>query len=309
MGKIFSKGLAPRPVSLKVEKQIGQGADGSVHKGRLGTHPVAVKKVGQLLIDHSKQAKENLETVVEDFRIEYEQLSKIEHPNLVKLYGIYEEGRNDQDSGALIVMDLMETNLETFLKKNAGAITFDKQVDICQQIATALLFLHSLKPDKVHGNLTVRNVFVNLDATDVKLSDIGGMKFRPSDIQLLGAKYPSLMPYLPPELPKGNKWTRKSDIFSFGVLMLQIATQKSPIPGVVVMIGQPEVERRKSDLNELSNDHLLKPVILQCLKDDPSERPSIRELYDFLNNLRVSLIYLGIKVTYYCRKETRLHYL
>ena len=78
------------------------------------------------------------------------------------------------------------------------------------------------------------------------------------------------------------RFTDKGDIFSLGVLMLQVATQDPPSCGLVMREGQPEVERRAADLSRLPANHPLRPLILQCLQDDPAKRPSCSEILSHL---------------------------
>ena len=78
------------------------------------------------------------------------------------------------------------------------------------------------------------------------------------------------MVFMPPEaLSQNPHYNEKVDIFSFGVLMLEIATQQVPQPGM---------ERRKVDLDCMPEGHPLKPLILVCLENDPHDRPCIMEL-------------------------------
>ena len=74
-------------------------------------------------------------------------------------------------------------------------------------------------------------------------------------------------------------FTDKGDIFSFGVVVLQVATQHRPSSGLVNIGAMPEVERREGDLARLPDEHPLKPIVLKCLKDDPAERPSCHQVY------------------------------
>ena len=95
---------------------------------------------------------------------------------------------------------------------------------------------------------------------------------------------PGHVMYLPPEaLVRNAHYNEKIDIFSFGVLMLEIATQCPP-SGKLSGIGKvPEIDRRAEDLSLLPEDHPLKPIILQCLRDDPGERPDSGAVFRMLS--------------------------
>ena len=79
---------------------------------------------------------------------------------------------------------------------------------------------------------------------------------------------------MPPEsLVKNAHYNEKIVVFSLGVLMLEIATQQLSLCEPPEIGTVPEINRRAKDLSLLPEDHPLKPIILQCLRDDPGERP------------------------------------
>ena len=120
---------------------------------------------------------------------------------------------------------------------------------------------------------------MNEDGSVVKISDLGHAKFRPSSVMYLTTKAPGCIPYMPPEcLEDRPHFTDKGDVFSLGVVALQVSTQEPPSCGFQGIGTQKEVERRSVDLAKLPADHPLKPAILQCLQDDPAKRPSSREI-------------------------------
>ena len=280
MGKVFSL-LAPRPDRLRIGPEISRGAYGTVYSGTLGGRPVAVKKVHQLLLDYASESEEALEAVLEGFRRECELLEAAKHANVVEFLGVFH-----QDGSALLVMELMEQTLERFLKEKRGNLSQEKQMYICLQVVSGLLFLHQHDPQILHRDLTAKNVLMTKDGSIAKISDLGQAKFRPSSVMYLSTKAPGCLLYMPPEcLVETNKssgakarFTDKGDIFSLGVLMLQVATQDPPSCGLVMREGQPEVERRAADLSRLPANHPLRPLILQCLQDDPAKRPSCSEV-------------------------------
>ena len=284
MGRVFSR-LAPRPDRLKIGPKISRGAYGTVYSGTLGGRPVAVKKIHQVLMDYASESEEALEAVLDGFRRECELLEAAKHANVVEFLGVFH-----QDGSALLVMELMEQTLEKFLKEKKGTLSLEKQIGICLQVASGLLFLHQHGPQILHRDLTAKNVLMNKDGSIAKISDFGQAKFRPSSVMYLSTKAPGCLLYMPPEcLVKTDqksgakpRFTDKGDIFSLGVLLLQITTQEPPSVDLVIIKGQPEVERRAADLAALSSNHPLRAIILQCLLDDPAERPSCSEVLHYL---------------------------
>ena len=274
MGEVFSRVFAPRPDALKVGDEISRGAYGAVHRGTLGKNPVAIKKMHQLLLDCARERREELEGILKRFRDECELMEAAKHANVVEFIGVFE-----QDGSALLVMELMHQTLEEFLEKNQGTLPLWQQVRICLKIALGLSFLHHHDPQILHRDLTAKNVLMNEDGSVVKICDLGQAKFRPSSVTYLTTKVPGCIAYMPPEcLEDRPHFTDKGDVFSLGVVALQVSTQEPPSVGFVIVKGQKEVERRSADLAKLPADHPLEPTILQCLQDDPAKRPSSREM-------------------------------
>ena len=172
MGNIFSL-FAPRPDELKIGPEISRGAYGTVHSGTLGRRPVAVKNVHQLLMDYASESEEALEAVMEGFRRECELLEAAKHANVVEFLGVFH-----QDGSALLVMELMEQTLEKFLKEKRGNLSQEKQMYICVQVVSGLLFLHQHDPQILHRDLTAKNVLMGKDGSIAKISDLGQAKFR-----------------------------------------------------------------------------------------------------------------------------------
>ena len=232
-------------------------------RGFLGDKVVAVKK-----FNHTEQS--------DTIRRDCELLEAARDPHIVEFLGAY----NDERFGPLLVMELMDQTLGKYLEDNRGKLSKNKQVDICQQIASGLRFLHHCDPPIFHYDLTSKNVL--LKGNKVKVSDIGKPKFRWSNLSYNQES----VPYMPPECFRDNhSYDDKGDVFSFGVVMLETATQKPP-----VCLGgtMPEMERRANALSQVQDDHPLKALIQNCLKDDPKERPNIEEVHSKLHQLQPS---------------------
>ena len=280
MGNVFAK-LFPRADTLIVTDRIGKGGYGEVFRGTLGSRPVAVKKIYDILIEAARENEETLERMIGEFRRECDLLKAAKHPNVVEFIGVFNQGEGEES--ALLIMELMEQTLEQFLRDSRGTLLREQQIAICLQVVSGLLFLHQHDPQILHRDLTAKNVLMNKDGSFAKISDFGQAKFRPTSVQYLTTRQPGTILYMPPEaLVDKPRFTDKGDIFSLGVLMLQVATQEPPSCGLVIVKGQPEVERRAADLSRLPADHPLRPLILQCLQNDPAKRPSCSEVLHYL---------------------------
>ena len=273
-----------RTDGLRIVSEISRGANGTVYSGTLGGRPVAVKKMHQLLPDHAGESEEALEAVLEGFRCECELSEAAKHPNVVEFLGVL-----NQDGSVLLVMELMDQTLECFLQKKRGTLSQEKQIDICRQVASGLLFLHQHDPQILHRDLSAKNVLMNKEGSIAKISDFGQAKFRPTSVMYLSTRQPGAIMYMPPEVLVANPhFTDRGDVFSLGVLMLQIATQTAPSVGFICIGGMPEVKRRADDLDILPTNHPLMPLILQCLQDNPAQRPSCSVVWKELCSLHVS---------------------
>ena len=173
----------------------------------------------------------------------------------------------------VLVMELMKENLRRYLEQNRGQLSRQKQLEICISIVRGLRFLHTRTPPIVHRDLTDKNILLAVDGL-VKIGDLGQSRLKTADYFSTGQ--PGAIPFMSPEaMQQQSHYNEKLDMFSLGVLMLEVATQQPPCVGLVGIGRDPELQRRREDLSKLDADHPLRPLILSCLKDDPKERPDI----------------------------------
>ena len=98
-----------------------------------------------------------------------------------------------------------------------------------------------------------------------------------------------MVSFMPPEClrAEGAKYDESLDVFSLGVLFLEIGTQQTPAPNIEGIGTIHEVKRRKKDLRRLNLLHPLEQFILLCLSDNPKQRPKAAELEMALSRLDV----------------------
>ena len=190
----------------------------------------------------------------------------------------------DDELGPILVMEKMKENLRQFLK-NKMKLSIQEQIRISLEITQGVAFLHQLTPPMVHRDLNDKNVMFTFDGV-AKIGDFGQSKLK-KDIYLT-SKMPGMISFMPPECQRetGNKYDESLDVFSLGVLMLEISTQQLPISHLLGIGVTPEVDRREDNLKKMSKVHPLKPFILLCLSDDPKERPKATELEMVLPSLK-----------------------
>ena len=266
--------------SLKFGEEIGRGAYGTVHKGTYQGKPVAIKRIHRLLLENARYHQSDYDHVQQEFVRECDLLASLEHPHVVKFIGVF-----DVKGDKALVMELLHGTLKDYLskKKDAG-MEVDEACRITFQIVEGLKYLHGHDPPLVHRDLNGKNVLFT-ETGLVKISDLGQAKYRPSDLGYLTTKAPGCLPYMAPEvLGKDPQYTEKMDMFSLGVLMLQIVTLLDPAPDLQGIGVVAEVERRRDHLKLVEETHPLRIPIVTCLENDPKKRPSAdSEMFSRLN--------------------------
>ncbi|RWR74630.1 Protein kinase domain-containing protein [Cinnamomum micranthum f. kanehirae] len=208
----FSKAEIENAISLSTHKvSLGAGSAGRVYKGVLPS--------GQLVaIKHIYKSSKT-----DTFRREVEGLSRIRHPNLVCLFGCCEE-----DGEQYLVYEYCPYgNLAQHLLRSDSVLSWDKRVKILRDCALALRFLHSY-PDGhiVHRDLT--NILLT-ENMDPKLSDFGLAKILGMEESKVFTDVRGTLGYMDPEYMINAKLTCASDVYSFGIVALQILSGKRVI--------------------------------------------------------------------------------
>ena len=255
-------GYLPKPKGLVIEGEIARGAYCTVHRGTLDGKPVAVKRIHNILLEPASDIKRRL--------VQARNLLSSDHPGFVNIIGAY----YDKQAGeTMLVMELMKKNLEQYLAEVKGHLSVAEQCMMCRDIASALVYLHQQDPPIAYCDLTSKNILISFDG-QVKLGVCDQAQQKPP-----GGYFDELAPgcvvYMPPEtLRRGARYDEKIDVFSLGVVMTEIATQHPPSVGLMNIGIVKEIKRRQSDLSKIPEDHPLKPIILQCLQDNPVDKPN-----------------------------------
>ena len=282
-----------RNVQLLKNETLGTGSYGAVCKAKCDQLICAAKLLYPVLFqmqapDPGKEHRQPFQRFKEECRF----LSRVNHPNIVQYLGTY----CDPDTNApVLLMELMDESLTHFLESSPGDIPYHIQVNLSQDIAQALAFLHA--NGIIHRDLSSNNVLL-IAGSRAKVSDFGMSKF--SDVSATHLATMTMCPgtpaFMPPEaLDEPPVYTEKLDNFSFGVIIVQIITRQFPSPGdrfetvlipsprdptnkVKSRVAIPEVERRQVHINQIDTTHPLLPFALECLKDEAVERPSSQQL-------------------------------
>ncbi|KAM0853823.1 hypothetical protein ACQ4PT_050822 [Festuca glaucescens] len=193
--------------------KIGEGGFGSVFRGRLRDGTVVAVKVLSAI---SKQG-------IKEFFTELTAISDIVHENLITLVGCCAEG-----SHRILVYNYLENNslAHTLLGKGYSSIRFNwrVRVKIAVGIAHGLAFLHEeIRPPIIHRDIKASNILLDKDLTP-KISDFGLARLLPPNATHVSTRVAGTIGYLAPEYAVRGQVTKKSDIYSFGVLLLEIVS-------------------------------------------------------------------------------------
>ncbi|GMP23974.1 hypothetical protein CsSME_00001395 [Camellia sinensis var. sinensis] len=199
--------------------KIGMGGYGIVYKCSLH-HTIAAVKVL-----HSKEAHRN-----KQFQQELEILSNIHHPHLLILLGAC------PDHGCLVYEYMENGSLEDRLlrKNNTPPIPWFDRYRIAWEIASALVFLHNSKPQPIiHRDLKPANILLDHNFVS-KIGDVGLSKMLNSESSAISTLSKDTGPvgtlcYIDPEYQRTGLISQSSDVYAFGMVILQLLTAKPAI--------------------------------------------------------------------------------
>ncbi|CAM6068457.1 unnamed protein product [Sphagnum tenellum] len=277
--------------------KLGEGGFGAVYKGILldGTH-VAVK-----LLNKSHQQ-------VSEFLNEIVLMTGVRHKNLVKVKGCSLQGTQ-----RLIVFEFVENkNLAEALWdrpiKNVLLLDWTMRFNICVGIAHGLIYLHEyLQPRIIHRDIKASNILLDKDLNP-KIADFGLARLFPEDISHLStAHIAGTMGYLSPEYATLGQLSEKVDVFSYGVLLLEIVSGRKNIDlsletnkiYLLQWACSLHEQDRLTDLidqrlnNNVSDDEAQRVinVALLCVQTSATRRPSMsRVLAMLLNEVDVEVV-------------------
>ncbi|CAN6443558.1 unnamed protein product [Victoria cruziana] len=281
--------------------KIGEGGFGPVYKGTLpdGTI-IAVKQ----LSSRSRQGNR-------EFLNEIGMISALQHPNLVKLFGCCIEGNQ-----LMLVYEYLENNsLARALfgpPENRLTLDWPTRSSICIGIAKGLAYLHEESTLKiVHRDIKATNVLLDKDL-NAKISDFGLAKLDEGDNTHISTRIAGTIGYMAPEYATRGYLTDKADVYSFGIVALEIASGKSNTTPMTeedggFLLDTAYVLQEKGCLREMVDPSLgsnfseeealrMLKVALLCTSPSPSLRPKMSVIVDMLEG-RTEVYHVPIVAT------------
>ncbi|KAL6652027.1 hypothetical protein ACP70R_010952 [Stipagrostis hirtigluma subsp. patula] len=282
---VFSYGeLRTATENFSSSNLLGEGGYGSVYKGKLTDgRVVAVKQLSET----SRQGKKQ-------FATEIETISRVQHRNLVKLYGCCLEGNKP-----LLVYEYLENGSLDKALFGSGRLNLDwpTRFEICLGIARGLAYLHEESSIRVvHRDIKASNVL--LDANLIpKISDFGLAKLYDDKKTHVSTKVAGTFGYLAPEYAMRGHMTEKVDVFAFGVVVLETVAGRPNFDNtldedkvyILEWVWQLYEEKHPLDmvdpkLAEFNGDEMLRAihVSLLCTQGSPHQRPSMSRAVSML---------------------------
>ncbi|XP_072968407.1 putative serine/threonine-protein kinase isoform X2 [Typha angustifolia] len=286
--KLFSYGeLKSATDNFHQGNKIGRGGFGTVYKGILRSgQEVAVK----VLSAESRQG-------VKEFLTEIDVITNVKHPNLVELVGCCVEADN-----RILVYEYLENNSldHALLGPNSDPrkLDWNTRSAICLGVAKGLAYLHEeLQPHIVHRDIKASNILIDRNCVP-KIGDFGLAKLFPDNITHISTRVAGTTGYLAPEYALHGQLTRKADIYSFGVLILEIVSGRSSSKMLwtemdkllLEWIWQLYEEGRLKEavdpvLKEYPEEQVIQyiKVALFCTQAAAGRRPSIQQVVEMMS--------------------------
>jgi serine/threonine protein kinase len=243
----------------EIVSTIGVGATSRVDKAHdtLIDRTVALKTFG-----HGFGSEELQKQFVREAQI----LGRLSHPNIVSIYDL---GTNE-DGSAYLVMEFVPGKTLESVMASQGALPLSRVGVWAGDLANALNRAH--RAGIIHGDVKPANIFVT-DEGHIKLGDFGIARFA---TQLSGTgKLVGTPAYLSPEQIKGEPQDHRSDIFSLGIILYQLATGVRPFDGSSVAAVCAQIVAAEPPPPSRHNPELPKEfdrIVMRCLAKDPSAR-------------------------------------
>ncbi|XP_023519992.1 LEAF RUST 10 DISEASE-RESISTANCE LOCUS RECEPTOR-LIKE PROTEIN KINASE-like 1.2 [Cucurbita pepo subsp. pepo] len=272
-------------------KELGDGGCGTVYYGKLPDgREVAVKRLF-----------ENNYRRVEHFMNEVEILTRLRHPHLVTLYGC--TSRHCRE--LLLVYEFIPNGtVADHLhgeRAKPGELPWHTRLKIAIETASALAFLHA--SETIHRDVKTTNILLDSNF-GVKVADFGLSRLFPTQASHVSTAPQGTPGYLDPEYHECYQLTIKSDVFSFGVVLVELISSK---PAVDITRHRHEINLWTMAINKIGGDELhefvdpclgfetdervrdmicgVAELAFQCLQSVKDTRPTMSEALEILKNI------------------------
>ncbi|XP_031285676.1 calcium/calmodulin-regulated receptor-like kinase 2 [Pistacia vera] len=250
---------------------LGQGSFGPVYKAAMPTGGVAAVKV---LASNSNQGEK-------EFQTEVCLLGRLHHRNLVNLIGYCV----DKGQHMLIYEFMSNGSLENHIYSEEKVLSWEERFEIVLDISHGIEYLHEgAVPPVIHRDLKSANILLD-HSMRAKVADFGLSKEEVFDGRNSGLK--GTYGYIDPAYISTNKFTMKSDIFSFGIIIFELITAIHPHQNLMEYVnlacmspdGADEIlDKKLVGACNIEEVRALARMAQKCLHKTPRKRPSIGEV-------------------------------
>ncbi|CAN1328057.1 G-type lectin S-receptor-like serine/threonine-protein kinase At1g11330 [Linum perenne] len=281
--------------NFSLQNKLGQGGFGPVYKGKLGEgREVAVKRL-------SRSSGQGLV----EFRNEVILIAKLQHRNLVRLLGCCIHGEEKM----LVYEYMPNKSLDSFIfdESKRKLLDWNKRFSIIEGIAQGLLYLHKYSRVRIiHRDMKASNILLDGNLNP-KISDFGMARiFNTNVLEANTNRVVGTYGYMSPEYAMEGTFSIKSDVFSFGVLLLEIVSGRKnhglvhldpPInlvgytwqlwkEGMPLQLMDPTLEEDSYDKNQILR---CINVGLLCIEYNAEDRPTMSEVISMLTSEAMQL--------------------
>ena len=262
-----TKGLEPEPKisDFQILKELGAGSFGHVY---LVSHKITKAQYAIKAIDKRDKSNQNEKPY---FRREIEVMYKIHHPNVVKLFGHFED-----NNYCYFIMEYIEKGNIYNLIPHDGKKKLNTKIvaSLIKDVISAVYYLHHMKPIIIHRDIKPENVLLG-EGLVSKLTDFGWSNYMQEDEKRKTVCGTPI--YLAPEIIKEEGHDEKVDVWCIGVLLFELITGNVPFQGNdLESLKENILHLRIAWPKDINTD--AKNLIKKILKLDPGSRISLEEM-------------------------------
>jgi len=262
----------------ELEEKIGSGGMAEVYKAhdRLLARPVAIK------ILHAEY-RSDVE-FIERFHREAKAAARLSHPNIVSIYDVGVAG-NDH----YIVMEYVQSSTLKKKMQDEGPLDILTATSIAKDIANGLTHAHA--NNIVHCDIKPHNILMTDDG-HAKITDFGIARAVTESTLTYGGNVIGSVHYFSPEQARGGAITPKSDVYSLGIVLYEMLTNKLPFTGdnpVAIAMKHIEEEPISPSRYRPQIPPMLEAIVCRAMSKSPEIRPSSFELVQELSNVEAAL--------------------
>lgn len=270
------------------ENVIGSGTSGTVYKGLLQGVEVAVKR-----IPHDTQHG------MREFLAEISSLGRMKHRNLVGFRGWCKK----KGGNLILVYDYMENgslDKRIFECEESMLLSWEQRMSVLQNVACGILYLHEgWEVEVLHRDIKAGNISLDKDM-NARLGDFGLARLLHQEHLADTTRVIGTLGYMAPELVRIGRPSKATDVYSFGILVLEVVCGRRPIvtdkPALIDwVVSLMESGNLYTAVDELlkarggfSNEEVKKVLHLGlfCAASDPKVRPTMRQVVKVLEKIK-----------------------